>query len=366
VSRTTPESEARERWLLLIHQLPPKPDYLRVKVRRRLERIGAIPLKNSVYVLPATDEASEDFEWLAREIAADGGEASVCGAEFIKGISDEALIETFRASRDTAYADIATQARGLAAARNHASEASPPSAIARHARLQRRLGEVVAIDFFGARGRVAAEEALRGAERRLEAASSAGPATSTPAAINPPRARTWVTRRDVHVDRVTSAWLIRRFIDPSARFKFVPPKGYKPLAAELRFDMYEAEFTHEGERCTFETLTARFGLHDRALRLLGEMVRDIDFKQETYRHGETSGLARLVVEVARVTDNDARRIEIVSAALDALYLALSAAGEPSVQAAPAVALREDTRTPRRTPASRGERSRRGRRNAAAK
>jgi hypothetical protein len=214
--------------------------------------------------------------------------------------------------------------------------AAPPVTAGRTLRPMPRSNfeEPVAIDFFGARGRAAAERALRSAEVSVPAPPSDGdPATTKPA--RRPRAHTWVTRRDVHIDRVTSAWLIRRFIDPAARFKFVASRGYKPLTGEARFDMYEAEFTHEGEHCTFETLVARFGLDDPALRILGEIVHDIDFKQEVFGHGETAGLQRLVAEVARVTDDDARRIAIVGAALDALYLALSTADRPAVRAAAA-------------------------------
>ncbi len=98
----------------------------------------------------------------------------------------------------------------------------------------------------------------------------------------------WVTRQGVHVDRIASAWLIRRFIDPEARFKFVPAKGYVPEPGELRFDMFEAEFTHEGDRCTFEVLLARAGLADPALAAIGEIVHDIDLKDAKFGREETA------------------------------------------------------------------------------
>src|SRR5438067_10094157 len=95
------------RWLLLIHQLPPKPDYFRVKIWRRLQRIGAVAIKSSVYVLPYTDQATEDFQWLRREIVAGGGEASVCQAAFVDGLSDGQIEALFRAQRDAEYAELA-------------------------------------------------------------------------------------------------------------------------------------------------------------------------------------------------------------------------------------------------------------------
>ena len=223
-------------WLLLIHQLPPKPDYLRVKVRRRLHRIGAVPLRGSVYVLPATEEAREDFQWLQEEIRAEGGEAIVCEASFVVGISDE---------------------------------------------------EVRAM--FGSRQEAAGNGAAAALDR-----------------VEP--GRTWVTRRDVHVDRMASAWLIRRFIDPEARFKFVAPRGYRSQAGELRFDMLDAEFTHVGERCTFQVLLDRFGVTDPALGAIGEIVRDIDCKDSKYGRVETQGFAAMINAIADTVPEDEERL----------------------------------------------------------
>ena len=223
-------------WLLLIHQLPPKPDYLRVKVRRRLHRIGALPLRGSVYVLPASEEAREDFQWLGEEIRAEGGEAIVCEARFIQGISDEEVRAMF---------------------------ATP------------------------------------------EGRAASAPASATDR-VEP--GRTWVTRRDVHVDRMASAWLIRRFIDPEARFKLVAASGYRPEAGELRFDMYEAEYTHEGELCTFQTLLRRFGVSDPGLAEIGEIVRDIDCKDIKYGRSETAGVSAMIAGIASGTADDQERI----------------------------------------------------------
>ena len=128
-----------------------------------------------------------------------------------------------------------------------------------------------------------------------------------------------MTRERVHVDRIASAWLIRRFIDPKATFKFVPSRGYTPRAGELRFDMFEAEFTHEGDRCTFETLCVQLGLEDPALRAVGEIVHDIDLKEEKFGRPETAGVARLLAGLARRTRDDRERIERGGELFDALY-----------------------------------------------
>ena len=233
------------RWLVLIHQVPPKPDYLRVKVRRRLRRVGARPLKNSVYVLPYSDDALEDFQWLAREIVAEGGTALVCEASFIEGISDTELDALFRSGTADRPAPVGGQA------------------------------------------------------------SWSG--------------RTWVTRHGVQIDRMASAWLIRRFIDPAAQFKFVAPRGYKPVADEVRFDMYDAEFTHVGAQCTFETLLESFGLRDRGLRAIGEIVHDIDCKDDRFERPEAPGVALLMDGIARARVDDTHRLERAAVVWDDVY-----------------------------------------------
>ena len=245
------QSPPGRRWLLFIHQLPPKPDYLRVKTRRRLRRIGAALIKQTVYALPASDEAFEDLQWLRQEIEAEGGSAVIAEAEFVEGISDEEL--------DAMLAS------------------------------QRAQGE--------------GEETEKFVADRIKPG------------------RTWVTRTGVHIDRIASAWLIRRFIDPQARFKFVAPRGYRQRSGELRFDMFEAEYTHVGEDCTFQTLVRRFALRDRALSAIGEIVHDIDCKDDRYHRPETAGVSSLIRGIAQAHDTDRARIERGTAVLDDLYQA---------------------------------------------
>src|SRR5918911_240607 len=161
---------ADPRWLLLIHQIPPKPDYLRVKARRRLQRVGAVALKNSVYVLPHTDDALEDFQWIVREVVADGGEATVCEAAFLEGVTSDEVEHMFNAERDAAYAELTDAARRLAAeGASRVSNDGRRQLEGEIARLRRRLDEVAALDFFGAGGRDGAEQAVAALEAQLGA-----------------------------------------------------------------------------------------------------------------------------------------------------------------------------------------------------
>jgi hypothetical protein len=129
----------------------------------------------------------------------------------------------------------------------------------------------------------------------------------------------WVTRRGVHVDRIACAWLIRRFIDPGARFKFVSAKDYDAQPGELRFDMFKAEFTHEGDRCSFEVLLERVGLEEPALRAIAEIVHDIDLKDAKFDRDEAPGVARLITGVATASRSDEERLERGGALFDDLY-----------------------------------------------
>jgi hypothetical protein len=263
-------------------------------------------------VLPYTDQAVEDFRWLLQEVVQGGGEGSVCRGDFVDGLSDryvEALFHTARA------ADYAAVARDAKAAARHAA---PSEA----ARLEQRLAQVAAIDHFKAPGRRVAERAVA----RVAARGQRTPDRSRAARAGRMRGRTWVTRRGVFVDRIASAWLIKRFIDPEARFQFAAPEGYVPRTGELRFDMFEAEYTHEGDRCTFETLLRRFRLRAPALRAIGEIVHDIDCKDAKFARPEAAGVERLLAGIARDSASDTARLRGGAVIFDNLYESFAAPG----------------------------------------
>ena len=135
----------------------------------------------------------------------------------------------------------------------------------------------------------------------------------------PLQGRVWVTREGVQVDRIASAWLIRRFIDKAASFKFVPSSGYQPEPGELRFDMFEGEYTHRGDRCTFEVLLVEAGLDDPALVAIGEIIHDIDLKDGKYGREEAAGIRNLIAGIASAHNDDDQRLERGGAVLDDLY-----------------------------------------------
>jgi hypothetical protein len=316
---------AESPWLVLIHRLPPRPAYLRVKIGRLLDRIGAVAVKNTVYVLPRSDEAQEHYQWIVKEVAQEGGEATVFEAKFVEGLKDAEVERLFRDARDRDYQDLMKQGRetqsALARPQNEKKHRAKVETEVR--RLRRQFDEVVALDFFGAPSRQAAELVISDLERRLRAQEEdRAQKAPTSYRIQDYRGRTWVTRKDIHVDRMACAWLIRRFIDPRAKFRFVPGKTHVPQNGEVRFDMFEGEFTHEGDKCSFEVLVERMQLEDQALRPLAEIIHDIDLKDEKFRRPETRGIESVIRSIAHSHASDPDRIARVSPMLDDLYVYL--------------------------------------------
>lgn len=286
-------------WYLLIHSIPPRPLYLRAKVRQRLERIGAVALKNSVYVLPQSADALEDFEWLAGEIVAGGGQAFIAAGTLVAGITEGELVGAFRAARTADYESLLTE---IADARDSAAAA----------RLRRRFDEIRAIDFFQAPKGKEAERMLARLERKATR-------TRTDAESRQLHGSTWVTRRGIKIDRIASAWLVRRFLDPAARFRFVDPQTWKKKEGEISFDMSGGDYTHEGNLCTFETILAAFALRDRALRRIAEIVHDIDLKVDKYGRAEAAGIRQVIEGILAAHAGDEQRLERGSAVFDDLY-----------------------------------------------
>jgi hypothetical protein len=313
------------RWYLLIHQVPPKPLYLRAKIRQRLAKVGAVALKNSVYVLPCTDECLEDLQWTAQEAVAGGGEAFICEARFVAGISNEALVTLFKSERQGDYARLTGEIREALAALKSRSGVNPPEPdlAGRLARFRKRLDEIKAIDFFPAPGRRESEAALRNLENRLQ--PKVPRSTTNTRKQGDLSGRTWVTRRGIQIDRIASAWLVRRFIDPTARFRFVDPKSAEAVPGEIRFDMVPGDFTHEGDHCTFETLVVKTGVADPAVSEIAQIVHDIDLKDGKYGRTDAAGIQRLLLGLVLSHPADEDRLARGFALLDDLYRSFSSA-----------------------------------------
>ncbi len=311
-----PESPS---WYLFIHQLPPKPLYLRAKVRKLLSQAGALPLKDSVYVLPLRPDRLPALQEIAAVATGDGGDAFLWQGQFVENARAERLVKAFRDARDNDYAALVERVGTWTDELERRSGQAPPEGRLRFrlAHARRRFEQVARNDFFGAPHRAQAEAALEDLEARLQ------PPPKTAAAkrqLHPELiGRTWVTRRGVQVDRIASAWLIRRFVDPGARFRFIDVHEEEAHPGELTFDMMGADFTHEEDRCTFETLVRRTGLKDAALARVAEIIHDIDIKDGKFSRPEARGVEQLVLGLLAANPEDEQRLHRGFAMLDDLY-----------------------------------------------
>jgi hypothetical protein len=263
-------------WLLLIFSLPSTRASERVGIWRKLQKYGALALRKSGYMLPNTPVNQERFEWLATAIRGFKGEASVLEVQAIDDLPTDVLREQFREERKPDYAAFIREVQQL--------KPSAQGFSTQLARLKRRLEEIAEIDFFESPLKAKAEEAIYKAEHPATVRERVGKGRVSKMEY---QNRAWITRPRPGIDRVSSAWLIKRFIDSKASFLFDSNPGVHPEA--VPFDMYQAGgFGHEGERCTFETLYARFGLADKKVRLIGQAIHDADLDDEKF--GRTEGI----------------------------------------------------------------------------
>ena len=298
-----------KKWLLLIHQIPPKPNALRVKIWRRLQHVGAVAIKQSVYAMPFSEQSHEDLSWTLKEIVEGGGDGSISEVQFVEGLTDEQVVALFRNARKSDYEKIIQDANLLRVDWSSGQNDPQDPAVkgpAQVSKLQRRLDKVGAIDFFQAPERGTAEILIKDLAARLSGQAFA--TTDVKDRLDNLKGKIWVTRENLFVDRIACAWLIRRFVDNAAIFKFVDATPYTPAPGELRFDMFAGEYTHEGDRCTFEVMIQRFQLQNRALVLLSEVIHDIDLKDTKYDRTETDGFNALLTGLVTSQPNDDQRM----------------------------------------------------------
>jgi hypothetical protein len=293
-------------WLLLVFSLPRKGASLRVSVWRKLQRYGSLPLGNSGYLLPNDGANREKFEWLATTIRSARGDASVVEVQSIDNCATPQLKKLFSEARAEAYRGLLSEA-----AEAQSSKVSPTEI----ARLRQRFQEISAIDFFGSPMRDQVE-------RALAALSAPRNPDSDTRKISPGdyRGRVWITRPRPGVDRVMSAWLIHKFVDPRARFVFALDKN-KPKNA-VPFDMYEGGFGHRGDDCTFETLTKAFRLRDKIVQIMGQIVHDADLFDEKFGRREGFGIDEVMKGWAKQNLSDAQLLDRGMELAEGLYHSL--------------------------------------------
>jgi hypothetical protein len=289
--------------------LPRKGASLRVAVWRKLQRYGTLPLGNSGYLLPNNPANREKFEWLATTIRGSHGEASVVDVQSIDNLSTSQLMKRFSDARSHDYRELLKVLRNSASA----SKKSPAYVV----RLRQRFQEIVSIDFFGSPLREQVERTLATMQ---EPQSKPVPPELGLVSRSAYRTRKWVTRPRPGVDRVMSAWLIRKFIDPKARFVF-SGEDEKPAGA-VPFDMYEGGFGHRGEDCTFETLTKAFRIRDPRVSVMGQIVHDADLFDEKFGRKEGFGVDEVMKGWAQQNLRDKELLQRGMQLAEGLYQSL--------------------------------------------
>jgi hypothetical protein len=297
-------------WLLLVFTLPASKASERVQIWRKLQKIGSIPFRNAGYMLPNTPEHLERFEWLSIAIRGFKGDASILQIQSVDDLPVGKIKEQFREARAADYTALLEEIGKL--------KSSGAGTTSQSGRWRKRFEEITFIDFFQSPLRASVEEALAKVERGHGKTKEPTPSKVSKAEY---QNRTWLTRPRPGIDRVSSAWLISRFIDPKAKFLFASTSAAHPKA--VPFDMFEgAGFSHQGDRCTFETLCHSFNLTDKKVLLIGQAIHDADLEDDKYGRTEGHTINRILQgwDTQKIPDDELLRrgIDLV----EGLYRAL--------------------------------------------
>lgn len=302
-------------WLLLVHQLPARPSNVRVKTWRRLLKLGALAVKDSVYALPNNPQAREDLEWVKKEIESMKGQATLFTADHLDAAEGDQMVNAFRMARERDYEVLRKEIGKISRSGDRTRRQR-----ALHG-LRERWREIAAIDFYGAAGRDETAASLDDLERRLAGGRRSAPVAAGRLRPEEFRGRLWVTRPRPGVDRMSSAWLIRRFVDASARFAFA--EAPDAVADGVPFDMYGVEFGHQGNSCTFEVLVQRIGLRTPAIAWLARIVHDVDLKDGRYGASEAETVVRVIEGLRLAYSDNAELLERGMVFFEALYRSYS-------------------------------------------
>jgi hypothetical protein len=295
-------------WLLLLFTLPTNRNTERVAVWRRLKKMGAVQIKTSTYLLPDEPAQYEQFQWLAQQIRDYGGDSTLVRAQEIEGLTKEKVIAIFNDARAKDYAELRKSLQDFIGRRK---KMGPEEAASELERLTRQFRTIREVDFF---------DSARGHDVAMLLRRAEGPRRSRQLETLDERqyqGKTWLTRPRPEIDRVGSAWLIARFIDRRPKYVFAPKAEAVPNA--IPFDMLDAEFSHHGNYCTFETLIRRFAISDKVVAKIGEMIHDADLDDARFQRVEAVGIDRVLKGWAKQGLPDEEILRRGFECFDALY-----------------------------------------------
>jgi len=291
--------------------------------------MGSVQLKDTVYLLPFSEEHLESLQWLASEVVSMGGEGAFLRTDRIEPMSDETLFELFNEARAKDYQAIEKEfsvlERKLDSIKKGGRKHGVKALSAQYAKLIGNYEEVLRIDYFSSPYGESLREKSSRIKRQLslvESDKSENPSASIiKRKIGDYRGRVWATRKRPFIDRMATAWLVRKFIDPDAGFEFVED-GENAKADCVLFDIQGGEFTHVGDLCTFEVIIKSFALKDKAVHKIAETVHELDIKDGKYSVPEARGIEDILSGIRKAPYDDIEALDKGMDVFEMFYLSL--------------------------------------------
>lgn len=320
-------------WLLFFYTVHSKPVSNRMKVWRKLIKAGAVQLKGSVYILPFNDQHYEFLQWLVSEIDSMKGEGAFARIDKIDTMRNSEIVSLFDQQRAGDYKRLEKTLddieRKLSSIQKGAKSRDITGIKEQFNKLLKDFGEVKKIDFFSSKKGQTLQGMMKYVKTEITNLPGAEERKGSPIAISPKsvvnyRNKIWVTRKKPFIDRMASAWLIRSFVDKKANFTFMNENKMKGLGKnKVAFDVRNGELTHMGDMCTFEVIIKSFGLKDKALKRIAEIVHDLDIKDDKYKAEEAKGLEDILKGIRKTSKNDRVALEKGMAVFEMLYASKS-------------------------------------------
>ncbi|MBI5635171.1 MAG: chromate resistance protein [Nitrospirae bacterium] len=330
---TQKHKQKSPRWLLFFYSVPSKPVSSRMRIWRKLAKAGAVQLKGAVYILPFNEEHHEFLQWLVSEIVGMKGDAAVVSILKIDTMQDAEIVALFDQQRASEYKILQKSFDDLGRRLSSIQKGAKPQNVKgisdQLAKLQKEFEAIRRIDFFSSKEGTALDEKIRRTHADLKSVSGQGTKQERPAVMTSKSSadyqnRTWVTRKKPFIDRMASAWLISRFIDRNAAFDFIDEKDINAIdKGFVTFDIRGGEFTHSGDMCTFETIMKSFGLRDKPLKKMAEIIHDLDMKDDKFGAAEARGLEDILEGIRKTAKNDRDALEKGVNVFEMLYASKS-------------------------------------------
>jgi len=319
-------------WLFFIYRISSKPVNNRMKIWRKLNKAGALQFKGTAYLLPNDEDHYEFFDWLVSEVSSLGGEAAMIKADRVENIEDGDIVDLFNLQRESDYE---TPAKSLQNLERKVNSVQKGSKLQDAGKLKSQLKkylkeyeEVKNLDFFSSKAGIELQGKTQNLRKKIEKVTQESTRKKSHAItirnIVDYHGKTWVTRPNPFVDRMATAWLVKRFIDADAKFGFAGEENLARLEDNMiSYDVRDGEFTHVGDMCTFEVVLTTFGLKEKRLKKIADIVHDLDMKDDKYSSAEAKGLEDILSGIRKSSPDDKEALEKGMAIFEMLYVALT-------------------------------------------